>query len=434
MSTITSILPPPTRPDRPTRSTEHDAESFALPEAQSQRPAETKTADTQPKASHSEDTPEPETQNTTQDTAAPDKKASENESNAQPTKGTDISVAPPATSSTPQVLATAAQALAATQEQQTVQATNQQTPNVAVSQNTPSLSTTATLATEPAALATATQLQSAQQLQSATPTEAQQQPAPVTQQTNATTTNLSSTTTDNTQLAATATSTNQQASDEGDADQNNGKDGRFRSFAAAERSAARTDAETPQPTTKAADLADQLLKKLADAPSSSKQIDASTPQRLNAEPEQGVNEARLNRGLRSAVNQQGGNVTLRLTPPELGTVRIQMELRGTTVSATLHAETDAGRQVLAQDISRLRAGLESQGLSVDRLSVQGMSQSNASNTSEDPLNQRDARDPGQQQQSQNRSRNDQQNNNAPDDFQNVFESSEPQPRPSLRSL
>ncbi|WP_145447279.1 flagellar hook-length control protein FliK [Mucisphaera calidilacus] len=105
-----------------------------------------------------------------------------------------------------------------------------------------------------------------------------------------------------------------------------------------------------------------------------------------------MNTARLNRGLRSAVQQKGGVVTLRLTPPELGTVRIQMQLTGTRVNATLHAETSAGHQALSSDLARLRTGLEAQGLSVDRLSVQPMTQNTASSQTDDNLN-RDARDP-----------------------------------------
>ncbi|MEM6459842.1 MAG: flagellar hook-length control protein FliK [Planctomycetota bacterium] len=93
-----------------------------------------------------------------------------------------------------------------------------------------------------------------------------------------------------------------------------------------------------------------------------------------------LNAARINRGLANAVNQQGGNVTLRLTPPEMGTVRISLNLQGTAVSAQFHAETDAAQRLLTQQLSQLRASLESQGLQVERLGVQALGgSSNASN-------------------------------------------------------
>ncbi|MEM7577020.1 MAG: flagellar hook-length control protein FliK, partial [Planctomycetota bacterium] len=94
-----------------------------------------------------------------------------------------------------------------------------------------------------------------------------------------------------------------------------------------------------------------------------------------------LNEARLARGLKSALNQQGGTVTLRLTPPEMGTVRIQMQLQGTQVTAQFHAETGAARNLLQQQLGQLRTALEGQGLSVDRLGVQSMSAANAGGAS-----------------------------------------------------
>lgn len=106
---------------------------------------------------------------------------------------------------------------------------------------------------------------------------------------------------------------------------------------------------------------------------------ASTANGANlADGSDALNEARLTRGLRSALNQQGGSVTLRLTPPEMGTVRIQMQLQGTQVTAQFHAETDAARSMLQQQLGQLRSALEGQGLSVERLGVQSMSGSNAS--------------------------------------------------------
>ncbi|MEM9883543.1 MAG: flagellar hook-length control protein FliK [Planctomycetota bacterium] len=97
-------------------------------------------------------------------------------------------------------------------------------------------------------------------------------------------------------------------------------------------------------------------------------------------PTDALNAARINRGLANAVNQQGGNVTLRLTPPEMGTVRIQLNLQGTAVSAQFHAETDAAQRLLTQQLGQLRASLESQGLQVERLGVQALGgSSNASN-------------------------------------------------------
>ena len=117
-----------------------------------------------------------------------------------------------------------------------------------------------------------------------------------------------------------------------------------------------------------------------------------------------LNAARLSRGLNAAVNQQGGNITLRLTPPEMGTVRIQMTMQGGNVSAQFHAETDSARSLLTQQLGQLRSSLESQGLTVDRLGVQGMN--NSSNSS--GLQQQNAQSQQNQAEADGRSRGGQQ--------------------------
>ena len=141
-------------------------------------------------------------------------------------------------------------------------------------------------------------------------------------------------------------------------------------------------------------------------PTATTQIDASklvAAQPLTAEGDNdSLNTSRLRRGLANAVQQRGGAVTLRLTPPEMGTVRIQMQISGANLSATFHAETPSAQALLTKQLSQLRTSLESQGMNVERLSVQAMaatSQSqNASNN-----NQGDSQ---QQNQGQQQSAND----------------------------
>lgn len=102
-----------------------------------------------------------------------------------------------------------------------------------------------------------------------------------------------------------------------------------------------------------------------------------------------LNTARIARGLQNAVHQKGGAVTLRLTPPEMGTVRIQLQIQNGTVNAQFHAETESTRTMLNQQMSHLRAALESQGLSVERLGVQTMQNASGSNLQHESQNGRD---------------------------------------------
>jgi len=93
---------------------------------------------------------------------------------------------------------------------------------------------------------------------------------------------------------------------------------------------------------------------------------------VNTSDNDSLNTARLTRGLANAVQQRGGAVTLRLTPPEMGTVRIQMQITGTNVSASFHAESSSAQTLLTTQLAQLRTSLESKGMSVERLSVQPM--------------------------------------------------------------
>ncbi len=83
-----------------------------------------------------------------------------------------------------------------------------------------------------------------------------------------------------------------------------------------------------------------------------------------------INMGRLTRGLHSALNQRGGSVTLRLTPPELGMVRIDMAVREGVVNAKFTAQSESVRNLLMDQMGQLRQALDRQGLSVDRIEVQ----------------------------------------------------------------
>ena len=48
--------------------------------------------------------------------------------------------------------------------------------------------------------------------------------------------------------------------------------------------------------------------------------------------------SRVVRGLSAMVNQRGGVMTMRLDPPELGQLRVQMSLQAGVVSARFFAE------------------------------------------------------------------------------------------------
>jgi len=81
------------------------------------------------------------------------------------------------------------------------------------------------------------------------------------------------------------------------------------------------------------------------------------------------NVSRVARGLSGAVHQHGGTVTLRMHPPELGFVRVEMQMNQGVVRAQLTAETDAVRSLLQHQVGHLREALHSHGLTVEQLDV-----------------------------------------------------------------
>ncbi|MBI1369514.1 MAG: hypothetical protein GC162_12780 [Planctomycetes bacterium] len=87
----------------------------------------------------------------------------------------------------------------------------------------------------------------------------------------------------------------------------------------------------------------------------------------------GLNDTRVTeqavRALKSVVNQKGGSVTLRLDPPELGALRVRVQMDSGTVRATFEAANQSVRSALEQQMSTLRHALESHGLVVDHLHV-----------------------------------------------------------------
>lgn len=95
----------------------------------------------------------------------------------------------------------------------------------------------------------------------------------------------------------------------------------------------------------------------------------SPPSHFRAQPDDNPLTAQALRGLAAALRQNGGSVTLRLNPEQLGFMKVEMSLKEGRVDARIEASNDAARHLLEQSVDRLRAALEARGLIVDRLEV-----------------------------------------------------------------
>ena len=79
--------------------------------------------------------------------------------------------------------------------------------------------------------------------------------------------------------------------------------------------------------------------------------------------------AQLGRGFSAIMRQNGGSLTLRLQPQDLGEMTIRMGLQPGKVTAAFEVESEQARQLLDANMTTLRSALEARGLGVESLTV-----------------------------------------------------------------
>jgi len=75
------------------------------------------------------------------------------------------------------------------------------------------------------------------------------------------------------------------------------------------------------------------------------------------------------------LGSNGGQVRIRLAPAELGTVRLEMQVSDRKMQTRVIAETEAAASALREHLPELRMRLESQGIQVEKMSVEVESES-----------------------------------------------------------
>jgi len=88
--------------------------------------------------------------------------------------------------------------------------------------------------------------------------------------------------------------------------------------------------------------------------------------------EQTVSAKVINQIVKAAkvhITEGRSDITLRLDPPHLGTVQMNVSVVEGTVTATLQTSTEAARQVLQSDLVTLRQNLADAGINVDKIEV-----------------------------------------------------------------
>lgn len=112
-----------------------------------------------------------------------------------------------------------------------------------------------------------------------------------------------------------------------------------------------------------------------------------------------ANMGRVSRALSNAINQKGGTITIRMMPPELGQVRVDIQMHAGKVSASFQTEHQSVQSLMNRELSQLRQALERQGLTVEKLEVTqrpaNSSNANASNQDNSQQSPSDGRSRGQ---------------------------------------
>jgi flagellar hook-length control protein FliK len=71
----------------------------------------------------------------------------------------------------------------------------------------------------------------------------------------------------------------------------------------------------------------------------------------------------------AAAQERDGEVRLRLSPPELGSLRLRVQVQDGALVARLEAETSAARTALIDNLPALRERLAEQGVRIERFDV-----------------------------------------------------------------
>lgn len=97
---------------------------------------------------------------------------------------------------------------------------------------------------------------------------------------------------------------------------------------------------------------------------------ARAPQVLSVNPNDQPEMAdKLYRVVRRSIRQGGGDVHLRIDPPELGRVDLEVRLRGDRVDIAFQVDDEGVREAILKHIDQLHRALESYGLSSEGVSV-----------------------------------------------------------------
>jgi flagellar hook-length control protein FliK len=116
-----------------------------------------------------------------------------------------------------------------------------------------------------------------------------------------------------------------------------------------------------------------------------------------------ANHPKIVTAVRTELLPNGGSMRIRLDPPSLGEIQVQVDMRDGVMTASFQTSSDEATRLLTHSLGQLKQSLESQGVSVEKLQVQQAPREQFhSNTGDEGSQQRHAQDNPSQQEQQRR--------------------------------
>lgn len=98
------------------------------------------------------------------------------------------------------------------------------------------------------------------------------------------------------------------------------------------------------------------------------------------------NHPQIVSGVRGQLLPNGGTMQIRLDPPELGALMVQVTMRDGLMDASFQTSNAEASQMLSHSLTQLKHSLESAGVNVDRITVAQAPRSESSNNSQNDRN------------------------------------------------
>ncbi|MFH1744419.1 MAG: flagellar hook-length control protein FliK [bacterium] len=127
------------------------------------------------------------------------------------------------------------------------------------------------------------------------------------------------------------------------------------------------EAPEPEPTQAAPDSSAAMKTPGSSAPTVSQPAAASQTSSGQTDGPQVIEQ--VVRGVSSSIGQERSHITIRLNPPQLGNVNVQLIVDNGVLTARLTAEQASTRSILEQHSNVLRQSLIDQGIKVDQVTV-----------------------------------------------------------------